>query len=1502
MRQDFGAQSYLYTDLTLKNGSGQDYTLRVQGGNPLQQIDPIRITFGGDQSDVINGSTYDDRLYGGAGGDSLAGGSGNDHLEGGPGSDIYVYSSANAQGGFDTILDCDGQGSILFDNQALTGGHRANGNRFVSADGVFSYSVVGDLVSGGTLVINDVLEVRDFRNGDLGITLDVDVEPGGSDAYAYHYFGSDYPYAELGAGYPGNGYPNQALFLGSDFNDEYRAASAVTGEPQVEGASPGYFFGKGGDDTFLGSIPIGGDRASGGPGDDALFGEALGATLPPDTGSPPSGDFLYGGAGQDVIVGSRFDDQLFGDFESIYAFEFDNVLSPAFHGSVDLSFFLDPNSYDIRANWGPDSRHFPTPGQLLDYALGLTSSSDVETHYDDAIEGGAGNDLIVGGNGSDVLAGGAGDDTLVGDYEMNMYRAPEPLNPTGQRAFGEYAYLFGRPGDDYIDGGEGNDTISDVFGGNDYIVGGPGDDTIEQRDLPPLDAFFRDGHAPELAFSVNLVDGGSGDDTITSISHGSTGSVEIIGGEGNDAILVQAFAVSVSGGIGNDRIEVFGSDTVDIDAGSGDDTINASAAHLSIAPGNGNDLIVAEGFYDLRIDQPGSAAGDSDTLRLPLWNAHDVSLERTGDDLFLTDSALGASASIGEWFSGPQYDLESIEFENAVVWTSANISSLFEATPGAPASTDGDDFLFATQWAPVAIGGEGNDQLTGWHSNVLMDGGEGSDILTLRSNAGGFLVGGKGDDQLSAAQPSMVVAFNRGDGVDTLILWSGTISLGAGIRPDDIRFSLSATGIALGLGETDQLTLVFSPGEAPPVTPPDVHLQFVSPDGIALYDLMTPLSLFFAQAMENPDAGEWAPEAGWDGFLISSGTDSAIGGAIAHAYAMQGSLADVSAQKVAETLESAAFGVSPQPFVTAPVANEDSGAADASEPQGGSMPTGQGAGESTTDELPTDAVAESDDPAPDVDVLPPEAASEPDDGQSSADEGSSDEIGDAAEYVADQGSPTVADGANGAAEIDAAADTPIPVPVTESNDEELITVNDPEDPVPVNTGQEPETSVIAHGPDESIAGAGPDAAPGTPEENASDGGTQQIVIELPPVEISDASGSSDAQGELPIPGQGSETSTPGDSPMETMEPVDPADAAEASPPAFESLGDDIVQSIADENPSDATITAGGSNADQDGSIAIDGIEVPFEAAPEADNPVPLPDASTDDQVPTSEYGEAHQAQENASPGSGTNVNVDAPPIDVAAVEAGVTMPSFEVEVTPPLQTMPGPNSADTASIDAGGIVDGTGPLPDVQGEVSENSSPRAESTQSVESPDQSSDGLAGASLPLAVSGEHHAASPVESYEALLVRSPAELDTTRLAEWYSGSPVSAGADEIVSLQAMLDAAQRFDPLANSGSSESAVPSSAGIETGSHDDSGSDPATMLDHWSYTNALINFHLSAAGLPELGADISRGYVHGSPGFGAELAMTSPALAGAVASELHSLYGQLRPFAGIQEGLLHLG
>jgi Ca2+-binding RTX toxin-like protein len=159
---------------------------------------------------------------------------------------------------------------------------------------------------------------------------------------------------------------------------------------------------------------------------------------------------------------------------------------------------------------------------------------------------------------SDLLQGGAGDDVITG------------------RAGQDSLHGFG--GDDVIDGGADGDYISGGAG-NDRIDAGDGDDRVD------------DGRGDDI---VNL---GAGNDSILS----DYGSDTIDGGEGDDHISVQRQSnsgggtIKVTGGAGNDRLDVFnyGGAIIDIDAGAGDDTtrLHGIIGQLTITLGTGTDTL-----------------------------------------------------------------------------------------------------------------------------------------------------------------------------------------------------------------------------------------------------------------------------------------------------------------------------------------------------------------------------------------------------------------------------------------------------------------------------------------------------------------------------------------------------------------------------------------------------------------------------------------------------------------------------------------------------------------------------------------------------------------------------------------------------------------------------------------------------------------------------------------------------------------------------------------------
>jgi RTX calcium-binding nonapeptide repeat (4 copies)/Lipase (class 3) len=120
---------------------------------------------GGGGNDALVGGTRADLLVGNLGDDVLMGSTGNDMLLGGKGNDTYVFQRGD---GFDTILDSDGLGSIVYDGATLTGGAQYGDNRtYRSADGKHLYVRVDT----NTLLIDGNIRVQAYQPGQLNIAL-----------------------------------------------------------------------------------------------------------------------------------------------------------------------------------------------------------------------------------------------------------------------------------------------------------------------------------------------------------------------------------------------------------------------------------------------------------------------------------------------------------------------------------------------------------------------------------------------------------------------------------------------------------------------------------------------------------------------------------------------------------------------------------------------------------------------------------------------------------------------------------------------------------------------------------------------------------------------------------------------------------------------------------------------------------------------------------------------------------------------------------------------------------------------------------------------------------------------------------------------------------------------------------------------------------------------------------------------------------------------------------
>jgi Ca2+-binding RTX toxin-like protein len=206
--------------------------------------------------------------------------------------------------------------------------------------------------------------------------------------------------------------------------------------------------------------------------------------------------------------------------------------------------------------------------------------------------GGDGNDILTGGSGNDMLFGQAGNDILLGK--------------------GGNDFLFGGDGNDTLTGGDGDDQ---VFGeaGNDRMIWNPGDDT-------------------------DLNEGGDGTDT-----------VEVNGGNGDEAFTVTANGTRVRFDRVNPApfsIDIGTSENLVVNMNGGNDTFSATGnlaalIQITVDGGAGNDTILGSNGADRLLGGDGNDFIDGN-------QGNDVVLMGAGDDVFQWDPGDGSDTVEGQ--------------------------------------------------------------------------------------------------------------------------------------------------------------------------------------------------------------------------------------------------------------------------------------------------------------------------------------------------------------------------------------------------------------------------------------------------------------------------------------------------------------------------------------------------------------------------------------------------------------------------------------------------------------------------------------------------------------------------------------------------------------------------------------------------------------------------------------------------------------------------------------
>jgi Ca2+-binding RTX toxin-like protein len=406
----------------------------------------------------------------------------------------------------------------------------------------------------------------------------------------------------------------------------------------------------------------------------------------------------------------------------------------------------------------------------------------------DNIDGVAGNDLIDGGDGNDVLKGGIGTDTLNGGN-----------------------------GDDYLNfRNDSNDVVTD----GDVFIGGGGDDTLFIKSGADGSIIYKDinvGGTISGGGSIQGVEniifsGGSGNDKV---DVSGSNNANLTGGEGKDYLI---------GGAGNDKL--FG--------GEGDDRLEGRGGTNTLTGGTGNDNYGFDSATDLIVENPDEG---NDTV----YTALDYTLSDNVENLYVAANAIGTGNSLDNYLvsygvgnktisgldgndtliggagldkliGGLGDDIYTVHnsattiTENAgegseTVWSdattytlSANVENMYLVGSVTGTGNSDNNTIIAYGVGDKTInGGGGDDYLVGGVGNDTIDGGGGNDIIDGGAGVNN-LSGGTGDDNYGVHNPNDVIVENVDGGNDTV--WSDATSytLSANVENMYLVGSVNGTG------------------------------------------------------------------------------------------------------------------------------------------------------------------------------------------------------------------------------------------------------------------------------------------------------------------------------------------------------------------------------------------------------------------------------------------------------------------------------------------------------------------------------------------------------------------------------------------------------------------------------------------------------------------------------------------------------------------------------------
>ncbi len=396
-----------------------------------------------------------------------------------------------------------------------------------------------------------------------------------------------------------------------------------------------------------------------------------------------------------------------------------------------------------------------------------------------------------------------------------------------------------------------------------------------------------------------------------------------------DASTLTAAGLEVHGTEGDDVLPGLDSYRDALYGEGGDDLLAGGSGDDVLRGGDGADvyLLEAGGGHDV-VENPYFWVWPSSDDRIRLANglgSGDVLISHGYSDVSVWVWGSTTRIDVKDWLLGAERRLAGIEFADGTFWNADEMEARFEPAPGTSGddsifgtdgddvidALDGDDYVETGNGNDVVRGGPGADDLESWgDGNNFLDAGTGDDYVYEEGRA--LVIGGAGDDWIEHYGDGGVIAFNPGDGDDTVYAAGAmTLSIGGGVQPGDLSLGQDGSDLLLDVAGSGSIRLTRR-WEDDPEAWPEITLQLFG--SVHLYDFNAAIDALVAEADGAPAFALALGEV-LAANQISFSEGDGLGGAIVWQFATTGSTGGLSNEQLRTVLADPGFGSSAQPIV-----------------------------------------------------------------------------------------------------------------------------------------------------------------------------------------------------------------------------------------------------------------------------------------------------------------------------------------------------------------------------------------------------------------------------------------------------------------------------------------------------------------------------------------------------------------------------------------------------------